>query len=166
MMRRILDWLRWRAYCIAIDRDPDFVIGGQDNPYLRRWWVIPRNPFLNIYLHEFLRSDDDRALHTHPWAVNCSVLLEGKYIEWVPGNGNPLRPLPKFRRAGDVLFRWGAAAHRIQLYREGEREIPCWTLFLTGPRVRAWGFFCDRGWVHWRDFTSPADAGSIGKGCE
>lgn len=24
-------------------RTPDFVIGSDDNPYLLRWWIIPRN---------------------------------------------------------------------------------------------------------------------------
>jgi hypothetical protein len=57
-------------------RAPDFLIGGADDPYIRRWWVIPRNRWFNVYLHQFLRSDDDRALHDHPWA-NCSILLRG-----------------------------------------------------------------------------------------
>lgn len=46
---------------IAQSRNPDFIIGGAD-PYMLRWWVIPRNKVFNIYLHRFLRSDDDRAL--------------------------------------------------------------------------------------------------------
>ena len=42
---------------------PHMVIGGAEDPYLLRWYLIPRNPFVNVYLHKFLRSDDDRALH-------------------------------------------------------------------------------------------------------
>src|SRR3546814_8204117 len=42
-------------------RKPDITIGGEDNPYLRRWYIIPRNRWFNVYLHEFLRDDDDRA---------------------------------------------------------------------------------------------------------
>jgi hypothetical protein len=57
--------MRWFKK-IAGSRPPDFVIGG-DSPYMLRWWIIPRNKFFNIYLHRFLRSDDDRALHDHPW---------------------------------------------------------------------------------------------------
>ena len=63
-------------------RPPDFVIGGSDRPYMHPWWLIPRNPWFNVYLHRIMRSDDDRALHDHPW-VNCSVLLEGSYVELV-----------------------------------------------------------------------------------
>src|SRR3954466_1246173 len=90
-------------------REPDFIIGGEDDPYIRRWWVIPRNRFFNIYLHQFLRSDDDRALHDHPW-VNCSILLRGEYIEH-------LKDCSLVRSAGDVVFRRsGAIAHRIELF--------------------------------------------------
>src|SRR5690606_32105599 len=33
-------------------RGPDVIIGGAHDPYLKRWWVIPRNRFFNIYLHQ------------------------------------------------------------------------------------------------------------------
>lgn len=52
-------WARAR-----MQRLPDFVIGDDpDRPYLRRWWIVPRNEYCNVYLHEILRSDDDRAGH-------------------------------------------------------------------------------------------------------
>lgn len=140
-------------------RTPDFVIGGQGRPYLRRWWVIPRNPFFNVYLHQFLRSDDDRALHDHPW-MNVSVLLRGSYIEHTIDAGGIHR-----RRqfsAGSIKARGPRYAHRIELHR-GE----CWTLFITGPRVRRWGFHCaERGWVPWERFTASDDSGAIGHGCD
>ena len=40
----------------------DLVVGGDADPYLRRWWLIPRNRIFNVYLHHFMRSDDDRVL--------------------------------------------------------------------------------------------------------
>ena len=55
----------WAATVMA-SRRPDFIIGPEDNPYMRRWFIVPRNPYQNIYLHEVLRSDDDRAGHDHP----------------------------------------------------------------------------------------------------
>lgn len=154
--------LRW-----ARARKPDFIIGGAEDPYLRRHWLLPRNPVFNVYVHEFLRSDDDRALHGHPWLFCLSWLLEGPYIEWVPSRGgNTQFPVPMFRKAGDLLFRWGAAPHRVQLHRAVDRTIPCWTVFVTGPRIREWGFYCPKRWIHWREFTSPADKGAIGRGCD
>lgn len=64
-------------------RKPDFVIGASDNPYLLRWWILPRNKWFNCYLHLFLRSDDAEALHDHPW-WNVSFLLDGTYTEHIP----------------------------------------------------------------------------------
>lgn len=144
----------------AMRRWPDVVIGGADRPYLRRWWLIPRNPIFNIYLHQFLRSDDDRALHDHPW-VNCSILLKGRYVEHTIAAGGIERRVE--RRAGAVKFRLPWAAHRVEIA-EGET---CWTLFITGPRLREWGFHCPAGWVHWRQFTDPAtDGATVGRGCD
>lgn len=152
---------------IAQRRAPDFVIGGREDPYLLRWWLIPRNPVFNVYLHCFLRSDDDRALHTHPWLFNVSWLLGGRYIEWVPSRGdNSQHPECLFRKQGQVKFRWGGSPHRVQLYRSAGQNMPCWTLFITGPRVRKWGFLCPQGFIHWKLFTAPTDKGAVGKGCD
>ena len=68
-------------------RPPDFIVGSETDPYLRRWHLLPRNRLFNVYLHNFCRSDDDRALHDHPW-VNMSVLLSGSYMEHVK-DGTP-----------------------------------------------------------------------------
>lgn len=141
-------------------RPPDFVIGGEERPYLRRWWMIPRNRFFNVYLHEFLRSDDDRAHHTHPWAFNVSLLLRGHYVEHTIERGGLL--VRTLRRAGALKLRIGAAPHRLELV----DDAPCWTLFITGPRVREWFFLCSDRRVHWKDFTAPGDRGAIGRGCE
>jgi hypothetical protein len=143
-------------------RHPNVIIG-LDNPdgaYLRRWWLIPRNPIFNVYLHQFLRSDDDRALHDHPW-MNCSVLLQGSYVEHtVAAGGINVRTL---RQVGDVVVRRsGRMAHRVELV-----DGHCWTLFITGPRYREWGFHCpDAGWIHWKRFTADHDPGAIGQGCD
>lgn len=141
-------------------RPPDFVIGGAERPYLRRWWVIPRNPLFNIYLHQFLRSDDDRALHDHPW-INASILMRGRYLEHTISAGGieHRREL----RAGDIRLRpSGRFAHRVELV-----DGPCWTLFITGPRYREWGFHCPRaGWIHWKKFTAADDIGAVGRGCD
>lgn len=143
-------------------RAPDFVIGGAERTYLRRWWLIPRNPLFNVYLHHFLRSDDDRALHDHPWS-SMSILLRGAYTEHTIDAGGIHRR--QVLQAGDVRLRAsGRFAHRIELHAGA-----CWTLFVTGPRYREWGFHCPaRGWVHWSDFTAAraGRAGEVGKGCE
>jgi hypothetical protein len=130
-------------------RKPDFVIG--DN-YMHRWWLIPRNRYFNIYLHKIMQNDDDRALHDHPW-WSVSILLKGKLREVLhSGLRYPLRFIP--------LFRSSMLAHRLEVV-----EGPVWTLFITGPVVRSWGFHCPKGWVHWQDFVDQRDTGKVGRGC-
>lgn len=140
-----------------LSRAPDFIIGGLGNPYLMRWYAIPRNPVANVYLHRFMRSDDDRALHDHPWP-SLSLMLAGEATEHTIAAGGIHRR--RIIRAGDLVFRGPRFAHRIELH-AGE----CTTLFMTGPRLRAWGFHCPARWVPWEEFTAPQDKGAIGPGC-
>lgn len=164
----VANWLIARA----MRRPPDFQIGGAENPYCNRWWIIPRNRWFNIYLHQFVRDDDDRALHDHPW-LNCSILLRGRYAENVflrrPAAGRYLPvTIGLARRPWRPVFRRPSTAHRVILPRdENHRPVPCWSLFLTGPVIRSWGFWCPKGrWVHWREFTAGDRGEVVGRGCE
>jgi len=139
-----------------------FTIGGADDPYLRRWFITPRGDGPAVYLHQFLRDDDDRALHDHPWP-SIGIILEGGYIE--------LTPDAEVRRSvGDVVYREPEARHRVVLHRDciGQPK-PAWTLFLVGRRVREWGFWCPGSagerFVHWRDFTAGEHGERVGRGC-
>jgi hypothetical protein len=172
-------------------RPPDFYIGGWENPYIRRWWVIPRNKYFNIYLHNQLRDDDDRALHDHPW-FNISIIIRGGYIEHRPVAPHlypyyDKRVVKMRRKAPCIIFRRAQLAHRLELI----NEVPStdwtkvdpratsqpihrpqsWSIFITGRRWREWGFWCPGGykgwrWVHWEKFTDPKDTGKTGKGCD
>lgn len=133
------------------DREPDFNIG--DPVYMQRWYLIPRNPSFNIYYHRVLRDDDDRALHDHPWP-SFSIMVSGALREVLPDG-------ERIVKAGDCVYRGPEFAHRLALI-DGE---PAETLFITGPRVRDWGFHCPKGFVAWQDFLEPDDTGLIGRGC-
>lgn len=168
----------WRSNWLRLSFEPDFVIGGHDRPYLLRWWIVPRNKWFNVYLHQILRDDDDRALHDHPWN-NCSVILSGRYREvtlypqplqsiasmqkqWSPSEQITTWNWPKcshIREAGSITRRKAEHPHRLELI-DGK---PCWTLFISGPRRREWGFHTKDGWVHWKDFTDPNDPGQVRK---
>lgn len=143
------DLAEWAGQVMEL-RQPDFVIGAR---YLERWYIVPRNGWCNIYLHRFNRSDDDRALHDHPWA-STSFIIQGRYREHTPAGVFD-------RQAGDVVSRAADALHRVELY-PGES---CTTLFVTGPKVRDWGFACPQGWVPWQIFTDPNDSSQTGRGC-
>lgn len=149
MFRSLWKWFRgW------LTGGPHFVVGPAHDPYLLRWYILPRNPLFNIYVHKFLRDDDDRAMHDHPWP-SMSVLVRGRYIEQTSQGRREYGP-------GSVLFRGASYTHRVELI----DCKPCWTLFITGPRVREWGFHCPQGWVHWKKFVTPGNPGEVGRGCE
>lgn len=149
-------------------RSPDLVIGPKEDPYLLRWHILPRNKWFGVYLHHMLKSDYDRALHDHPYA-NISVVLKGGYLEHVPGQtfgGQPLNlpSQPKnafWRRAGSVVFRGPGFPHRLEL----PPGRDSWSLFITFPRVREWGFWCDKGWVSHQEMVKTVDGVSITQNC-
>lgn len=150
----------------ALMAPPDFIIGSTADPYMWRWWILPRNRLFNIYLHRILRSDDDRALHDHPW-FNASILLSGGYWEVLPqqapSSSFPVPPHNKvWRKPGSIVLRRPSAPHRLEVVEGGSAT---WSLFVTGPNVRDWGFWCPRGWKKWTDFVAPGNSGEIGPGC-
>lgn len=149
----LMGWVRgWLA------GGPHFVIGAR---YVLRWYIWPRNKWLNLYLHKFQHDDDDRALHDHPWWF-VSLMLRGSYVEVLQGGTK------WWRRAGSLAFRPADHAHRVVLPRDDDGNMkPCWTLVLTGPVVREWGFHCPKGWRSWKVYTAGVeDYGQTGRGCE
>jgi len=126
--------------------------------YLHRWHILPRNRWLNVYLHRFTGSDDERALHCHPWP-SVSILLRGNLLEVMPGKFREIpRWVPVLRRAN----------HKHRLVHWGK---PTWTLFITGPRrhfpgtkIPMWFFHCVNGKKPWYEMTSP-EGKTIG-GCD
>ena len=149
--------------------EPDFIIWKADGtPYLRRWWLLPRNRVLNIYLHRFTGSDEDRALHDHPW-WSLSRILSGSYVEVLPVHQAQPGTLDftlfglvrRQRHTGDWIARSATHRHRLEIAPGTE----CWTLFITGPVLRNWGFHCRWSFVPWQQFLDPKDTGNVGKGC-
>ncbi len=149
-------------------RKPDVILNKPDGSiYLRRWWVIPRNRFgFNVYLHHFLSSDEDRALHDHPW-WNMSILLSGSYLEHMPENidnwiqHKNRKEIVKKRYPLIPIYRNEKSIHKIELI----NNKPIWTLFITGPIVREWGFWCNSFWRHHNEFLDKTNS-TKGKGCD
>ena len=152
--------IKRRALRLIERRDPDFIIGPQDDPYMLRWWWLPRNKIFNVYVHVFRHDDDDRALHDHPW-WNVSILLRGELAEArKTKRGNKYRLFTRFV----PIFRTAKASHRLILPNTVKQNKGAWTIFITGPRIREWGFHCPKGWVHWKDFVAE-NPGEVGRGC-
>jgi hypothetical protein len=151
---------RFFANQVLAKRAPDEVIGLNGDVYLNRWYLIKRG-WINLYLHQFIRSDDARALHDHP-GDNISILLDGSYREWMPWahvdneyNIDPPVYTYKVRSPGLPIFRRAENLHRIELFKDSYGyEIPVLTLFWRFKHRREWGFSCKDGWKNWRDFNS------------
>src|SRR5690606_19989330 len=121
MIGRIIAQVLWKA--VPPNRPPDFLIGpSKEDPYMRRWWIIPRNRFFNIYLHHMIHDDDDRAPHDHPW-WSLSLCLHGRIVEYRRMEDGTQRVYSI--RQGMWKWRGKTYAHRLT-FPEGE----AWTLFI------------------------------------
>lgn len=143
IIHRLLDRLLKKREIINCDRDI----------YLHRWFLI-RNKWIGVYVHKFVRSDEDRALHDHPWSFLVVPIWRG-YIEhgerkWMDGQiGKPVA-----RRVYPIIgtrFRKATYRHRVELlWDEKEwRPKPSWSLFFRFTKFREWGFWPKEGFVKW-----------------
>jgi hypothetical protein len=135
------------------------ITGGDGDPYLERyylWGWAPWNPegsklfpwLPGAMLHRFLRGDEDRELHNHPWKWAFSVILTGGYREerMVDGKITTYKVMP-----GSINIIKANDFHRVDLLQDD-----CWTLFVTGPKAQSWGFLhrITREFTPWRDFIA------------
>lgn len=123
-------------------------IGDISDPLMWRWQIFRVGTLPRVFVHKFLRSDYDRALHNHPWWF-VSVLIKGEYFEHTETG-------VIHRKAPSIVYRPITHRHRVELVKDRVpfvhdihlyRERPCWTLFITGPERQQWGFFCPEGFI-------------------
>ena len=164
LVDRLISWAMARQY-YSIVRD------GQT--YMERGWILKPNgmktkgeplrrllPDWGVRVHHIVRDDPDEAMHDHPW-FNVSVVLRGGYFEVVPADQkqHPLWDASysgharAWRGPGSVVLRKPSTRHRIVLGPSGE----AWTLFITGPWKKDWGFYTTRGWVFWRTYLAEKE---------
>ena len=146
-------------------RKPDLVIGPPAAPYMLRWQLWKSRGGFQICLHKILRSDDDRALHDHS-GDNLSVILTAGYWEVLTHEWEPFRA--RFRWPLWPYFRKAETPHRLELASDG---VPVWSLWFRWPPRREWGFYCPKGWRHWRDYCverdyNAAGVSTVGVGCD
>ena len=115
----------------------------------------------SVFLHR-MTGPDEPCLHTHPFEFD-TFMLEGGYVERYATVPYYVPMDPQNYRDEDY---WDheAASKNWRLYREGQggrfpitgahyiEELTAnetWTLVVTGPKLRSWGFFKDgRYWPH------------------
>lgn len=127
-------------------RKPVLVDGDNPlGPIYYRFFVIPRNGWFDIYLHNFIR-DDAQDPHDHRM-FNISCPLTDWYFEDTfvrrPRLGEPypaiVRGICGKRR---LRFRLPRTPHRVVLQKDvNGKPIPMWSLFIGFPKIREWGFW-------------------------
>lgn len=113
----------WTKKFVLKLREP---LGLPECPYVVRWRF--ETPLGSIRVHHWLASDDPRAKHDHPWWF-ATFVFKGGYTDASPDGDDHLRaPAVRFRRA----------THRHTVFPD---PGGAWTLMITGPKVRTWGFW-------------------------
>jgi hypothetical protein len=118
------------------------VIQGCTNPHqilLVRYFLLHTKP-VSVFLHQLVSSDEDRALHDHPWSF-FTLLLTGGYWEHTTTQRI-------WRRRFSLLYRPAEWAHRLELPR------PVWTLVVKFRSRRDWGFFVNGVWQKWSRYVA------------
>lgn len=145
-----------------------FDIGRPSNGVYLTRWTLAGTRFHGtgraVFLHRFHRSDDDDALHDHPWPF-ASVILAGGYYEHTADRRGKVGR--RWYGPGRVLTRTAEHRHRVEL----PAGADCWTLVFRGAKVKSWSFFCltaagllSGKAVPWRSFVDNIEAGALGCG--
>jgi hypothetical protein len=103
-------------------------MGEKACPYMFRWVLVFFG--FSIRLHKWLRSDDKRFFHDHPWNF-LVIVLRGGYADVCPEGRDILR-------VGSVRFRSALHRHYVDVPQGGAL-----TLLLCCPAYRNWGFWVD-----------------------
>lgn len=172
-LRRLLDLLphdtlkiegkpymhRWYVFGYA-PADLDAPVGSPGNTRQHWWW---NNQWLGaVRIHCILASDDQRAFHDHPWPF-VSIGLRGSYTELTPGQvridsetGQLTARPPDHASTHRHRFRAPFINHKaaLDLHALVVERGPVWSLFLTRPKQRSWGFVTSSGFIPWREFPT------------
>lgn len=142
---------------------PDFTVYNDNGaPSLQRWHLI-RTRWMRLYLHKHV-GDDRTVLHDHSWH-SLSLCLRGGYWEIVR-HGISQAVMHK-RKPWRLVYRRPETAHRIVLHRNADGSARhAWTLFITGPKRREWGFHFRSGWLPWHAAVEPDNPGKMREGIE
>jgi hypothetical protein len=122
--------------------------------HFRRYRLIQTKWFA-VYIHQILRSDQDRDMHDHPWNFT-SVILEGAYRE--ASSYPPLFDKVYVRDyySGDVIEHKAEDAHKLTLVSD-----QVWTLVFVSGRERVWGYQTPSGWVPHDEYRKMKNSRAI-----
>jgi len=150
-MENMRDYTVWEWFKRLVSGHPHIRI--HPGEYIDRWHLIPRNNRFNVYLHKYYGGDVGRAPHDHPW-WNKTIVLRGGFIEhtFEHMDSGEFHEHTSYKWSFNVISRKATDIHRIVL--SPLMKGRTWTLFITGPKIRQWGFWEDNGatFVPWEDY--------------
>lgn len=156
------------------------IAASEGDTYMHRWYILRRKSFA-IFLHKFVRSDYDRALHCHPWdflvipiwrgyiehnvrmdpciycggrgAFTPQLKAEGRGCSYCKGTG--LFEMPNSTRVYPIIgtrFRRAEYKHRVELLTELKR-VPNTAFMEKVLYLPSWSIFIRfRQRKHWGFF--------------
>ncbi len=125
----------------------------RDGDYLWRWHIAKGN-WGGLYLHRFLRGDEDKDPHDHPWPFKTFVLWGGYDDEVWDVEGKTRRVLMwEHCRPGRLYSRPASHTHRVVI----APGRTAWTLVFIGRKEKEWGFYTPQGFVHHIEYQQEAD---------
>ncbi|VVB51713.1 Uncharacterised protein [uncultured archaeon] len=101
-------------------------------------YQLLKTKWLNVYLHRLNAPKAHAECHNHPWSF-ITLILWGGYKEFLGDRWHRRRP-------GTILYRRAETAHNVVT------NGTSWSLVVTGPNRRDWGF---------QDCRLPAGQGQI-----
>lgn len=107
-------------------------IGPPQCPILNRWTLLNTRGW-KVMVHHFLPNTEDRPLHDHPWSFFTFVLW-GSYEDIGYSTEEVVQ-------APTVRYRPAMHLHRTRTGKHG-----AWTLVISTPKSRDWGFFHNGRW--------------------
>lgn len=132
-----------RCYLMMLrQRLPERRITGPDGTLYMEQFLLSNSTAKDSWrlrLHHFVRGDQDRELHSHPWTGISFVLLGGYREEYrVPADGDCEIDYVRVRdvKPGRFNLITRDTFHRVDLL-----EKDAWTLFLSSPSDGKWGFW-------------------------
>jgi hypothetical protein len=141
---------------------PKKIIFREEGQALLHRWNIFECRYFSIKIHKLIGSDN-ACHHDHPWAF-LTFLMKGGYVEYTPSDGQKfgkytehrhyhegkaqlVPEIGRVRSRFSLLYRPAYFAHRLEIHQ------PVWTLVITFRKVKRWGFFTQKGWVFWKEYT-------------
>lgn len=108
-------------------------LGKPECPYAYRW--VFNFSLFSIRIHKWIRSDDKRFFHDHPWGF-LTIVLRGGYTDVSPDHNDPTGVSRDVLSKGSIRYRASHHQHYVEVTESGAL-----TLLFVGPKIREWGFW-------------------------